>query len=292
MDPPTSPAAAASRMVWAQVPGSSPNPFSRAAETGNEVASTIARAFASVSARPIAPSASGRPMENANPALVVASASNPSAVSTLAEPASQGLGIANIPGRAWRDLNASPRIVCDSMALTQAGAHVEGDMHAQRRTKRFQSGQSRSFQEARRRLQSKLLEQLAHFSSFFGRIDLCLFRILRPEENVTIVTLRYTDVLTQLLFLTFAQLEDGKLYAFPLAFVRSDTIRVEQFQGTCPALLGKACSNRGDYVFAGMRHVVIFAASRRRSVARLDVVVLDDLGPARDLLADDRKSVV
>src|SRR5207244_13001370 len=36
-----------------------------------------------------------------------------------------------------------------------------------------------------------------------------------------------------------------------------------------------------------MRHVVIIAASRRRSVARLDVVVLDDLGPARDLLVDE-----
>ena len=43
MDPPTSPTAAACRMVSAQVSGSSPNPFSRSAETGNEVASTIAR---------------------------------------------------------------------------------------------------------------------------------------------------------------------------------------------------------------------------------------------------------
>ena len=77
--------------------------------TGSEVASTIARAFASVSARPIAPSASGRPRENANPALVVASASNPSVASILAEPASQGLGIANAPGLAWRDWNASAR---------------------------------------------------------------------------------------------------------------------------------------------------------------------------------------
>src|SRR5438874_9262408 len=71
-------------------------------------------------------------MENANPALVVASASNPSAVSILAEPASQGLGIANIPGRAWRDLNASPRIVCDSMALIRDDAHACGNSRAGR----------------------------------------------------------------------------------------------------------------------------------------------------------------
>ena len=97
MDPPTSPTAAARRMVSAQVSGSSPKPFSRSAETGNEVASTIARAFASVSSRPIAPSASGLPTENANPALVVASASNPSFASMLADPASQGLGIVKMP---------------------------------------------------------------------------------------------------------------------------------------------------------------------------------------------------
>src|SRR5436309_10980536 len=164
IEPPTSPTAAASRIVSAQVSGSSPNPFSRSAETGSEVASAIARAFASVSARLIAPSPSGRPMEYANPALVVASASKPSAASIFAEPASQGLGIANIPGLAWRDLNASPRIVCDSMALTRDDAHADADSRSGR-AKRFQRGQRRSFQEARRRLESKLLEQLAHLSS-------------------------------------------------------------------------------------------------------------------------------
>src|SRR5437016_2857678 len=181
-------------------------------------------------------------MENANPALVVASASNPSAVSILAEPASQGLGIANIPGRAWRDLNASPRIVCDSMALIRDDAHADADSRAGR-AKRFQCGQRRSFQEARRQLESKLFEQLAHLSSFFGRIDLRLFRILRPEENVTVIPLRDINVLTQFLFVTFAQLENGKLYAFPLSFVPDEAIGVEQLQGTCPALLGKACPN-------------------------------------------------
>src|SRR5438034_8848285 len=261
MDPPTSPAAAASRIVCAQLSGSCPNPFSRSAETGNEVASTIARAFASVSARPIAPSASGRPMENANPALVVASASNPSAVSILAEPASQGLGIANIPGRAWSDLNASPRIVCDSMALTRDDAHADHVYARARRAKRFRRGRRRSFQEARRRLESKLLEKLAHLSSFFGRIDLRLFRVLRPEENVTIVPLRDIDVLTQFLFVTVAQLEDRKLYAFPLSFVRGEAIGVEELQSTRPALPGKACPNRCEYVFAGMRHFVIRAGS-------------------------------
>ena len=79
------------------------------AETGSEVASTIARAFASVSSRPIAPSASGLAVENANPALVVASASNPSVVRMLADPASEGLGIAKIPGLSWRDLKTSAR---------------------------------------------------------------------------------------------------------------------------------------------------------------------------------------
>src|SRR5438046_171656 len=226
-------------------------------------------------------------MENASPALVVASASNPSAVSILAEPASQGLGIANIPGRAWSDLNASPRIVCDSMALTRDDAHAD-HVHARaRRAKRFRRGRRRSFQEARRRLESKLLEKLAHLSSFFGRIDLRLFRVLRPEENVTIVPLRDIDVLTQFLFVTVAQLEDRKLYAFPLSFVRGEAIGVEELQSTRPALPGKACPNRCEYVFAGMRHFVIRAGSRRLSVARLDVVVLDDLGPARHFLTDE-----
>src|SRR5438874_2655475 len=203
-------------------------------------------------------------MENANPALVVASASNPSAVSILAEPASQGLGIANIPGRAWRDLNASPRIVCDSMALTRNDAHADADSRAGR-AKRFQRGQRRSFQEARRRLESELLKQVVHLSSFFGSIDLRLFRVFGPEENVTIVALRDIDVLTQFLFVTVAQLEDGKLYAFPFSFVRGEAIGVEHLQDTPPAPLGKACPNRCEYVFAGMRHVGICAGSRRRS---------------------------
>src|SRR6266542_4477930 len=198
-------------------------------------------------------------MENANPALVVASASNPSAASILAEPASQGLGIANIPGRAWRDLNASPRIVCDSMALTRTGRTI--------RTMGWSAFPSLarppSFQEARRRLEAELLEELAHFSPLFRSIDPRLFRVLRPQENVTIVPLGYFDILTQLLFATFAQLEDGKLYAFPLSFMRPETISVEQLQDTHPAPLGKACPNRCEYVFAGMRHVVIFAAFAR-----------------------------
>src|SRR5215471_5157830 len=99
MEPPTNPAVAAIRTVSAQDCGSSPNPFSRSADTGRLVASTMARAFASVSSRPMAAAPSGLPIEKAYPALVVASASNPSDASSFADPASHGFGTGNTPGR-------------------------------------------------------------------------------------------------------------------------------------------------------------------------------------------------
>jgi hypothetical protein len=54
---------------------------------------------------------SGRPSVNANPELVVASALNPSAASTRAEPASHGFGIRNaVPS--WSARNAAPFSCC------------------------------------------------------------------------------------------------------------------------------------------------------------------------------------
>jgi len=107
MDPPTSPAFAASLIVSAHVSGSSPNPLSRSAETGNGVASTMILAFSKVSSRLTAAAPSGFPSENAKPALVVARASNPRLAKAFAEPTSQGFGITNKPGRSWSALNAS-----------------------------------------------------------------------------------------------------------------------------------------------------------------------------------------
>src|SRR5262245_7874624 len=126
MDPPTRPAFAASRIVSAQVSGSSPNPFSRSAETGRLVASTITRECPIASSRLTAPEPSGFPRENAKPALVVARASNPRLASNFAEPASQGLGMANTPGRSWSALNASAfvicRFICSSEKVGQTGS--------------------------------------------------------------------------------------------------------------------------------------------------------------------------
>ena len=74
--------------------------------TGSGVASTIARRCASASSRVTAPWPSRRPSEKASPALVVASASKPSAARIRAVPASHGFGITNAPGRSWRARNA------------------------------------------------------------------------------------------------------------------------------------------------------------------------------------------
>jgi hypothetical protein len=57
------------------------------------VAASTARACSTTSSRVTSPSC--RPSVKAKPALVVASASNPSAPNTFAEPASHGFGMTN-----------------------------------------------------------------------------------------------------------------------------------------------------------------------------------------------------
>ncbi|SHW94637.1 Uncharacterised protein [Mycobacteroides abscessus subsp. abscessus] len=76
IDPPTSPEAAASRMVIAMSPMVGP-PFSKSADTGRCVAAAICAALASVSAWPIRLAPSRRPSAKASPALVVANAGKP-----------------------------------------------------------------------------------------------------------------------------------------------------------------------------------------------------------------------
>src|SRR5438093_685872 len=76
--------------------GESPKPFSRSAETGRSVASTMARAWASASSRVTLPSR--RPSVPAQAPLEVASAWKPRPARMRAEPGSQGLGITNAPG--------------------------------------------------------------------------------------------------------------------------------------------------------------------------------------------------
>ena len=98
-EPPTSPTPAASRIVSATTAGVSPKHFSRSADTGRSVASTIMRALASDSSRVTLPSR--LPSTPALAPLEVASAWKPSAASTRAEPASHGLAITNARGPSW-----------------------------------------------------------------------------------------------------------------------------------------------------------------------------------------------
>jgi hypothetical protein len=89
--------------------GSQPDGFGRIlrliAKAVFKVSATIAAAFAMMASRPSAPSRN--PAENAAPALVEASASNPSAARMRAEPASHGLGMTKAPGRSCRARNAA-----------------------------------------------------------------------------------------------------------------------------------------------------------------------------------------
>src|SRR6266446_1792691 len=103
MEPPTSPTSAARRMVSAATAGASPKPFSRSAETGRSVASTMARPCASASSRVTLPSR--RPRTPAAAPLEVASAWKPSPARMRADPASQGLGITKTPGASWSARN-------------------------------------------------------------------------------------------------------------------------------------------------------------------------------------------
>jgi hypothetical protein len=79
------------------------------AETGTVAAAEIAAACPSASSRVTEPSS--LPSVAAKPLLVVASAENPSHSSSLAEPASHGLGISSGPGPwcNWRKSSAFSR---------------------------------------------------------------------------------------------------------------------------------------------------------------------------------------
>src|SRR5580698_3373073 len=86
-------------MVSAHDSGERPKPSCKSADTGKCVASTISLALASTPSRVIEVLESTRPALKAYPALVVASASKPSAVRIFAEPAFHGFGIRKIPAR-------------------------------------------------------------------------------------------------------------------------------------------------------------------------------------------------
>jgi hypothetical protein len=81
--------ASASSIVSATPAASSAKQFSISADTGSSPAATIDALWASASSRVTEPSR--RPSVAAKPLLVVASASNPSDASSLAEPASHAL---------------------------------------------------------------------------------------------------------------------------------------------------------------------------------------------------------
>src|SRR5262245_3441348 len=72
----------------------------------------MAATCASISSRSTSPSR--MPCENAYPALVVASASNPSVASSRAVPGSHGLGMMNARSRACSARNACPFSACDT----------------------------------------------------------------------------------------------------------------------------------------------------------------------------------
>src|SRR3954470_20834772 len=99
IEQPTRPASAASRTVSATTAGESPKPFSRSAETGRSVASTMMRTCASASSRVMRPSR--RPSTPAAAPLEVASAWKPRPARMRAEPPSQGFGMTNAPGPSW-----------------------------------------------------------------------------------------------------------------------------------------------------------------------------------------------
>src|SRR5438105_5089742 len=108
MEQPDSPTDKAFNIVIRTVDGSSPKPFSRSAETGTTpTALTITAALASASSFRAVPSR--RPSEAANPLLVVATARKPSETRSLAEPASQALGISSGSGPSW---SARKRSAC------------------------------------------------------------------------------------------------------------------------------------------------------------------------------------
>jgi hypothetical protein len=101
IEPPTTPASAARRIVSAASAGASPKPFSRSAATGTAVAAAMERACAIASSRESSPSR--RPSTPADALLDVASAWNPSLASAWAEPASHGFGITKARGPACRE---------------------------------------------------------------------------------------------------------------------------------------------------------------------------------------------
>src|SRR5579872_387129 len=97
MEQPESPTPRAFSSVIRTCDGSSEKPFSRSADTGTGPAAfTITAALASDSSSMVWPSR--RPSEAANPLLVVARAWKPSEIRSLAEPASQALGISSGSG--------------------------------------------------------------------------------------------------------------------------------------------------------------------------------------------------
>ena len=96
IEPPTRPAAAASRIVSATASGAFEKPFSRSADTGRSVAATIVWQCASASSRLTLPSR--RPSTPAWAPLDVASAGKPRAASARAEPPSHALAMTNARG--------------------------------------------------------------------------------------------------------------------------------------------------------------------------------------------------
>src|SRR5207244_11678688 len=92
------PASASSATVSATPPGSSGKQRSLSTLSGSEVAAASAATWATSSSRVTVWST--LPIDQANPALVVASASKPHEASSRAEPMSHGLGITNSCSRA------------------------------------------------------------------------------------------------------------------------------------------------------------------------------------------------
>src|ERR1700683_2883871 len=107
IEPPTSPAAPARRMVSAALSGESLNPLSRSAATGSRLTQAISWPCASACSRVIWPSR--RPSVAAQAELEVASALKPSSAMTAAEPPSQTLGMTNAPAAACSARNRVAR---------------------------------------------------------------------------------------------------------------------------------------------------------------------------------------
>src|SRR5215469_4449711 len=116
---------------------------------------------------------SGLPNVYANPALVVASASNPIDCSKRAVPASHGFGMINAPSRAWSARNAATFSACVRM--------IEASTKLRRSAWRMERWPQLRYDEWKDTLQT-----LQRWTQIVGKIRLRLQPLINHWWNVTL----------------------------------------------------------------------------------------------------------